>query len=330
VVKTIQCDVLVIGGGFAASIAAVEAAGKRANTVLVDKGTYLKSGSSAKGLGGIASLYDPNDSPEKLFDDLLLTGHGLNEQNLIWEAAKGATENQRYLENIGYSWVRNSDGSYWSPPGLATSTHRELYVARTDGYRAHHIVAKELWRRGGRFYDNVRITKILGDANGVTGAIGISRDGRVYLFQSKAVVLAAGGANNIYPNACDPIQDPAYWTVGDAFSLAFDLSVPLIDLEFPNFREGGAVGIRMVGGYLHDAQGNKFMHKYGGVETATRGKLVEAIYTEIYEGRGPIYWQLPEVIPEMPKKRWPSKYVGMDGKKRKIEIDYQSLLGAPR
>ena len=72
------------------------------------------------------------------------------------------------------------------------------------------------------------------------------------------------------------------------------------------------------------------MHKYGGVDTATRGKLVEAIYTEIYEGRGPIYWQLPEKIPEMARNRWPSEYVGMDGKKKKIEIDYQSLLGGAK
>ena len=245
-VKTVQSDVLVIGGGFAAGMAAVEAAGRRANTVLVDKGTYMKSGSSAKGLGGTASLFDPNDSPEKLFNDFLITGHGLNEQNLIWEASKGAAKNQRYLENIGFRWVRRPDGSYWNPPGLATSTHRELYVERTPGYRAHHIVANEVFRRGVRLFDNVRITKILGDEENVSGAIGVSRDGSVYLFESKAVILAAGGANNIYPNSCASIQDPAFWTVGDAFNLAFDIGVPLIDMEFPNFREGGAVGIRMV------------------------------------------------------------------------------------
>ena len=162
-VKTFQCDVLVIGGGFSAGMAAVEAAGKRANTILVEKGTYLKSGSSARGLGGTASLFDPNDNPKTLFKDFLITGHNLNEQNLIWEAAKGASENQRYLENIGFSWVRKPDGSYWTPPGLATSIHRELYVERTGGYRANHIVAKEAWRRGVRFFDNVRSTKILGN-----------------------------------------------------------------------------------------------------------------------------------------------------------------------
>jgi succinate dehydrogenase/fumarate reductase flavoprotein subunit len=72
------------------------------------------------------------------------------------------------------------------------------------------------------------------------------------------------------------------------------------------------------------------MPKYDPIflENAPRGKLVEAIFNEIHEGRGPIYWQLPEKIPEFITARY--GWAGMEGKKIQIEIDYQRLLGGAK
>jgi len=334
-VKTVKSDVLIIGGGISAAMAAVEAAGKGANTVLVDKGTFMASGSSPVTLGGLAAFIGTDDSPELLYKDLLRTGYDLNEQNLIWKAAHSISELGRFLESIGMRFVKNPDGSYYSPRGLGHSANRDLYIDKNLlGLSAIAVVGLEAWRRGVKLNDNVRITKILGDKDGVTGALGVSRDGTFYLYESKTVVLAAGGANNLYPNACSAIQDAKYKTVGDAFALAFDMCIPLIDVEFPNFREGRATGVRRVGGYLINAKGENFLQKYGPdfIIKTSRGELVNKIYKENYEGRGPIHWQLPETIPKMSRERVrdPERWSRMGGKKLEIVIDFQSLIGGAR
>jgi len=334
-IKTVKSDVLIIGGGIAATMAAVAAAGKKVNTVLVDKGTFFTSGSSCADLGGLAAFMGPGDNPELLFEDLLRTGYELNEQNLIWKAAQSIVELGQFLERIGMRFVKQPDGRYWSPRGLGHSADRDLYIDRKLlNLHAVEIVGKEAWRRGIKFFDNIRITKILGDNDGVAGAIGVSRDGKFWLFESKAIILAAGGANNLYPNACSAIQDPKYWTVGDAFTLAYEKGIPLIDMEFANFREGRAVGIRRVGGYLVNARGENFLKNYPPdlVIKASRGKLVEVIFKEIYEGRGPVYWQIPEKIPETTIQRLgnPDYWTKTAGKKVEIIIDFQSLLGGAK
>jgi succinate dehydrogenase/fumarate reductase flavoprotein subunit len=231
--------VLVIGGGMAAVVAAMEAAGKGASTVLVDQGAFLASGSSPVSLHGFGTTTSPDDSPDTLFKDLLRVGQSLNEQNLILEAAQGAAKNQRFFESIGIRFLRQPDGKYSYYKGVGHSVKRGLDVDKDlMGLSGLTVVGKEAWRRGVRLCDNVRVTKILGNKDGVTGALGVSRNGSFYLFDSKAVILAAGGANNLYPNACSQIKNHKYWTVGDAFALAFDLGVSLIDMEFPNFRRG--------------------------------------------------------------------------------------------
>ena len=331
-VKTVKSDVLIIGGGMAASTAAVAAADNGAETVLVDKGTFTASGSSPVGLHGLANTINPIDSPDLLYEDLLRAGNNLNEQNLIWEAAKGAKDIQRLLESIGILFLKKPDGEYWFFKGVGHSQPRCLSVDPGAGLSPQTVMGLEAWKRGVKLHDNITITKILGDKDGVTGAFGVTRDGKYYLFESKAVVLAAGGANSLYPNSCQRIQDPKYRTVGDSFKLAFDIGAPLIDMEFPNFREGASAGIPIVGGHLINSKGERFMKKYGPSfrEGAPRGKIVEAIYNEVLEGNTPIYWQLPEKIPEMPKARHPGRYDEMDGKRIEVMIDFQSLLGGAK
>ena len=77
-IRTVKSSVLVIGGGIAATVAAVEAAGKESNVTLVDQGAFMASGSSPTSLGGFGTTTGSGDSPAVLFKDLLRVGIGLN------------------------------------------------------------------------------------------------------------------------------------------------------------------------------------------------------------------------------------------------------------
>ena len=64
----------------------------------------------------------------------------------------------------------------------------------------------------------------------VRGAFGFSREGKPFLIQSKAVILAAGGAGGIYQR-----NDNQRTILGDGYALALRAGLPLYDLEFVQF-----------------------------------------------------------------------------------------------
>jgi len=190
------------------------------------------------------------------------------------------------------------------------------------------VLDNKMKRRGGRILEGIFITTLLKTGNAVTGAVGITSRGDVTLFRAKAVVLACGGANRMFP--CNPgwIRDETYRTTGDAFALAFHAGATLVDLEFPNFRESPP-GATRGGGKYFNAGGERFMERYDPValEKAPRQLTVSAVYTELKEGRGPVYWHVDKELLE----RDPSMSARFGGRKKvKLGIEFQRLLGGVR
>ena len=82
--ERVQTDVLVIGGGAAACMAAISAHQDGARVLVVDKGQLGKSGCSPNAHGG-AALYhkDPQDSWRVHAEDTLMSGGFLNDQEVV-------------------------------------------------------------------------------------------------------------------------------------------------------------------------------------------------------------------------------------------------------
>lgn len=330
--KTVATDVLIIGGGCAAVCAAVKAADSGLQVTLVDKGEFQTSGSSPVSLNGLLTILTPEDSPKLLFQDLLEAGYHINDQNLIYSAARGALNNMYWLESLGLQFVKNKDGSHQITAGAGHAMRRRLHLDHiANGLNPVAILGRAAWRKGVKLFDRTMITKLLKQDNIISGAVGIAGDGSEYYFKAKAIVLAAGGANHLYPNYCKRISENRYRTTGAAFSLAFDAGASLINLEFVNFREGDDHFAARMGGRMVNTRGEKIMEKYDPerLENAPRGKLVEAIYRENQGGRGPVSWQLPDSIPREPEMLY-LRYKPFEGQKIEIGIDYQRLLGGIR
>lgn len=324
--EIITTDVLVIGGGGAAARAAVEAANLGVHVTLVDKGKPGASGSSPLCLKGIHASLRVGDSPEAYYADWLNAAQGMCDHNLVWESVMGSAANIIQMTELGVDFVKDKKGLYWLYLGAGHSQLRGL----TADYKRPQanlitIYAKEFKRRGGQIIEGVMITKLLKKGDDVRGAIGISAQGEVCLFKTKSVVLAGGGANRIY--ACIPewIRGPKFRTTGDAFKLAFDAGAQIIDMEFPNFRETPP-GASRVGGIYLNAEGERFMKRYDPVamEKAPRQLMVAAIYTELEEGRGPIYWHIDKKLLKMDTV-FADIFKNKD--KVEVEIDFQRLLG---
>jgi fumarate reductase (CoM/CoB) subunit A len=140
------------------------------------------------------------------------------------------------------------------------------------------------------------VTNLFTNDGGVEGAIGVNLiSGDFIIFKAKAIILAMGGAGQIYPVTTNPSD-----ITGDGFALAYRVGAELINMEMVQFFPCGLVqpelrkGLLVLepgeveDGRLYNTQKERFMQKYDPdkMEKTTRDKLSRAIYTEILEGKG--------------------------------------------
>jgi len=327
--EAITTDVLIIGGGAAAARAAVEAASSGVQVDLVDKGKFGESGSSPPSLSGLSAIFNKEDSYEHFFEDWIHSGGYISDQNLVWEAITQSRKAVERLEAMGMEFIRNPDGSRLLYRGAGHRIARGLTAVRFQGAGRLNVVTllrAEAEKRGVHIHEGVMVTRLLKKNKQVIGAVGISRNRIFSILSAKAVILAAGGANRLYPNVASRIVDPKYRTTGDGFCLAFAAGVPLIDMEFTQFRDSPPGAARFGGGYLNRL-GERIMKKYDpqALEKAPRHKVVEAIYREIKAGRGPIMWEVEgirgaeadmAIAQQYANRRWVE-----------INIDFQRVIG---
>ena len=327
-IRNISTDVLVIGGGAAALRAAVEAAALGVKVTLVDKGEFGDSGSSPMSLGGFATSLNKEDRPELFFADWLRCSGNICDQNLVWEAISHSVESALALEAMGLEFIRDEQGNRSLYRGAGQGLARGLTAKHHGGHGPGviSVLSQEVKKRGVQVVPCIMVTRLLKNGRTVVGAVGLSQKRDYYIFAAKSVVLAAGGANRIYPQTAYPIADHKYRTTGDGFNLAFEAGIPLVDMEFIQFRDSPPGGARYGGRYLN-SKGERFMERYDPValEKAPRYRMAEALYREITAGRGPIMWEvggIKESELEMP--------IAKDALKRgKVEIvlDFQRILG---
>jgi succinate dehydrogenase / fumarate reductase flavoprotein subunit len=115
--------------------------------------------------------------------------------------------------------------------------------------------------------------------------------GEVSIFHSKGVLLATGGAGRVYSASTN-----AFINTGDGLGMAARIGIPLEDMEFWQFHPTGVSGagvlitegVRGEGGYLLNANGERFMERYApnAKDLASRDVVSRAMATEIKEGRG--------------------------------------------
>ncbi len=115
--------------------------------------------------------------------------------------------------------------------------------------------------------------------------------GEVYIIRAKAVLFATGGGGRIYQSSTN-----AYINTGDGVGMILRAGLPVEDIEFWQFHPTGLAGsgilitegVRGEGGYLLNANGERFMERYAPTakDLASRDVVARAMQVEINEGRG--------------------------------------------
>ena len=324
-IPTTDCDVLIIGGGLAACMAALEASKRNMDVVLVDKGRLGRSGSSPTSGGVPQAAFahaDPRDSKEMHFKDTIVGGDFIPNQKIVRAIVNEVTDRVIELEEIGLHFKKTPDGKqFYQEKRLGSSYARSCPpVGGSVGMLGS--LRKEVFNREVQVRQWTMITKLLRQNGRVTGAFGINvQTGAYQAYRARAVVLAAGSAIGI-----QKYTSANFLTTGDAYVAAFDIGAPLANLEFLEFTlipAPGGQAISMAGlspftskgGRFFNALGERFLERYDPerLEGTTRAILVGATYKEMLEGRGPVYLD-PSYIPD---EKWDDE----------IQFEYTPKLG---
>lgn len=293
-VEVLETDVLVMGGGAAACMAAISADAEGAHVLVVDKGQLGKSGCSPNAHGGMAMHHKlPGDSWRVHMEDTLMGGGFMNDQELVRIMCQEAPRFIRRLEEFGSLFDRDPDGTYSVRKFGGHRYARSVFSGDETGHEMMIGLRREVLRRGIRVLDEVMATRLLTQDGTVVGAFGWGvGDGGFYEVRAPSVVLATADAAGIWPSASERQR-------GDGFVLALEASAELLDLEFIQYhpthawwpfgvRGSVSESFRSEGGHLLNAAGERFMVRYDPekMELATRDRVSVAIMEEIRAGRG--------------------------------------------
>ena len=289
--KTSQCDYIVIGSGIAGLRAALELA-KSGSVHVFCKGDPSES-NTRWAQGGIAAAMQEGDTVEFHLQDTLSAGDGL-----CWEPAVRVLveEGPRRIRELvaGGAEFDTVDGSFVFGREGAHSRSRILHsgdatgkeivrallnwVEQTPGIRiVSHTPAVDLIVREGRCCGIEAMNETTGERSVVFG---------------RAVLLAAGGAGQIFSHTTNPDVATA-----DGTSMAHRAGAEMMDLEFFQFHPtafhfSGAPrfllteALRGEGAVLRNIEGRTFMkdyHPYG--DLAPRDVVSRAIISEIHRSR---------------------------------------------
>ncbi|MEJ2098724.1 MAG: FAD-binding protein [Desulfobacterales bacterium] len=293
----VSCDVLVIGGGGAGLRAAIEARHTGADVLLVSKARtgYANNTLISKATFAAPSGWsEPRDNPEAFLKDAVIAGRFINDQQLVAAVAKEAGPQMPFLEKCGVNFFEYK-GQPFAIHVPGHSYPRHIMALGREGSGLVLPLKKYAGESGVRFADSVFITRLLTSKNGrIATAVGITRDGKFIAFVSRCFVLATGGFAQIFLHT-----NNAPGICGDGLALAFEVGVPLKDMEFIQFypTAAGKMGTRIIlyedlvmrdKAALKNADGENIVIRHGlnDIMQMTRDRLTQAIMQEILEGRG--------------------------------------------
>ncbi len=297
--KTISTDVLIIGSGGAGSRAAIEVDDAGLKAIIVSKGLSFRSGCTGMAEGGYNAVFktvDKDDSIEAHIHDTLKGGSYLNDEKLVEILVNESPKRLIDLENYGALFDRQESGEIDQRPFGGQTYRRTCYQGDRTGAELLNALKEEIIRRDIECIEEVMITSLVTDDDQVIGATGLDlKDSTLIYFKAKSVILASGGAGQLYPVTSNTFQKN-----GDGYAISYRAGAKLVDMEQIQFHPTGMVApeskkgvlvteaVRAEGGKLINSEGERFMSKYAPekMELATRDVVARSIYQEIIEGRG--------------------------------------------
>ncbi len=293
-------DVVIVGAGGAGLRATLGMAAAGLSTACITKVFPTRSHTVAAQGGMSASLGNMGpDSWQWHMYDTIKGSDWLGDQDAIEYMCREAVPAVIELEHYGVPFSRTEEGKIYQRPfgGMTINfgegtAQRTCAVADRTGHAILHTLYQQSLKHRAEFFIEYFAIDLIMDDGVCRGVVAWDlASGELHRFRAHTVVLATGGCGRAYFSATS-----AHTCTGDGNAMVIRAGLPLQDMEFVQFHPTGIYGagvlitegVRGEGGYLTNADGERFMERYApnAKDLASRDVVSRAMTVEINEGRG--------------------------------------------
>ena len=302
-IQTLEFDALIIGGGGSGMRTSLELAKSGLKTAVVSK-VFPTRSHTVSAQGGITCAIgsaDPDDDWRWHMYDTVKGSDYIGDQDAIEYMCSEGPKAVFELEHMGLPFSRFENGRIYQRPfggqskdyGKGGQAARTCAAADRTGHALLHTLYQNNIKEGSNFLNEwFAVELVLNKSKEVTGVIAFSiESGEVAYLKAQATVMATGGAGRIYSSTTNALIN-----TGDGLGMALRAGFPAQDMEMWQFHPTGIYGAgslvtegcRGEGGYLINAEGERFMERYApnAKDLAGRDVVARSMVLEILEGRG--------------------------------------------
>ena len=304
-IASLGFDVVIVGAGAAGASCAIAAAQRGLRVAVVAKGD-MQATNTSWARGGVAAVIATDDSFEQHIADTLACGGALCDESVVEGVVRGGPTAIKQLVELGAAFDRVEGGA--------------MELGREGGHTRHRIVhaqgdatgpaVQQALNRG--LTEDERITVfeqafaldiLRADDGEACGLLVQMDDEHVVAIEAASVVLATGGAGQLYRETTNPVL-----ATGDGMAMGLRAGAIARNLEFVQFHPtclyiAGAARIliseivRGAGGLLRDRAGDRFMlNAHDDAELAPRDVVSRAITRRMAEtGETNVFLDLTEI-----------------------------------
>jgi L-aspartate oxidase len=309
-----ETDFLIIGAGIAGLRAAISLC--RSGRVLVVTKEALGESNTQYAQGGIAVAMSGDEDVALHLEDTIAAGDGLVNREAARVLVEEGPMRVEELLRWGTDFDRENGELMLTREG-AHSRNRILHANgdATGAEIGRSLLAHAQRQPGVTLLEWTTTVDLIVEEGEVRGAVLLDADGRLHTVRARAVLVASGGAGQVYSDTTNPAV-----ATGDGVAMAWRAGAEISDMEFYQFHPTAlslpgvrrfllSEALRGEGAWLLNAQGERFMQRYHPLlELAPRDVVARAITREGMGLQGdalPVYLDMRHVRGVDFAKRFP-------------------------
>lgn len=323
-----ESDFLILGSGIAGLVCALKLA-KHGSVAIVTKKQKADSNTNYA-QGGIAAVFDPDDSYEKHIKDTLEAGAGLCNKQAVELIVKEGPERVNQLSQLGVNFTKKNNGKYDLGREGGHHVNRIVHVKDHTGRDVERALIQAIKNEPKiKIFENHIAIDLITEHHILTpshsgeeklncwGAYVLDeKENKVERYLAKATLIATGGCGRVYLHTTNPSI-----ATGDGVAMCYRAGAEIANMEFMQFHPTTlyhpqadsfliSEAVRGFGGRLLTKNGDSFTQKYHPMgDLAPRDIVARAIDNELKKhGDSFVYLDITHKNPQDIKDHFPQIY----------------------